>query len=157
MKRSVGKKNQLRWICHGHQIENVTALERAWREMTTVTGMAAGTTVFLSLLEQGAHVVSTDSMYGPTRVVLETIFKKLGTELMFVDTSNLSHIENAVRPSTRIIYLETPANPTMKLSDIRGAAAIAHMHGAVLAADNIFASPFLQPPLNMREISSCTV
>jgi methionine-gamma-lyase len=127
--------------------ENLTALESGWRGMATATGMAAVTTVFLSLLEQGAHVVSTDSVYGPTRVVPETIFKKLGIESMFVDTSNLRQIENAVRPSTRIIYLETPANPTMKLSDIAGAASIAHRHGAVLAVDNTFASPFLQRPL----------
>jgi methionine-gamma-lyase len=127
--------------------ENLTALESGWRGMATATGMAAVTTVFLSLLEQGAHVVSTDSVYGPTRVVLETIFKKLGIESMFVDTSDLRQIENAVRPSTRIIYLETPANPTMKLSDIAGAASIAHRHGAVLAVDNTFASPFLQRPL----------
>jgi len=127
--------------------ENVTALEGGWRGMATATGMAAVTTVFLSLLEQGAHVVSTDSVYGPTRVVLETILKKLGIESTFVDTSDLRQIENAVRPSTRIIYLETPANPTMKLSDIAGAASIAHRHGAVLAVDNTFASPFLQRPL----------
>jgi methionine-gamma-lyase len=127
--------------------ENMTALESGWRGMATATGMAAVTTVFLSLLEQGTHVVSTDSLYGPTRVVLETIFKKLGIESTFVDTSDLSQIENAVRPSTRIIYLETPANPTMKLSDIAGAASIAHRRGAVLAVDNTFASPFLQRPL----------
>jgi len=127
--------------------KNVTALENGWGGMATATGMAAVTTVFLSLLEQGTHVVSTDSVYGPTRVVLETIFKKLGIESTFVDTSDLSQIENAVRPSTRIVYLETPANPTMKLSDIAGAAAIAHRHGAVLAVDNTFASPFLQRPL----------
>jgi methionine-gamma-lyase len=127
--------------------ENVAALESGSRGMATATGMAAVTTLFLSLLEQGAHVVSTDSVYGPTRVVLETIFKKLGIESTFVDTSDLSQIEDAVRPSTRIIYLETPANPTMKLSDIAGAAAIAHRHGAVLAVDNTFASPFLQRPI----------
>lgn len=129
--------------------ENVTALESGWKGMATATGMAAVTTMFLSLLEQGSHVVSTDSVYGPTRVVLETIFKKLGIESTFVDTSDLSQIEDAVRPSTRIIYLETPANPTMKLSDIAAAAAIAHRHGAVLVVDNTFASPFLQRPLEL--------
>ena len=129
--------------------ENVTALESGWKGMATATGMAAVTTVFLSLLEQGSHVVSTDSVYGPTRVVLERVFRKLGIESSFVDTSDLSQIEAAMRPSTRIIYLETPANPTMKLSDIGGAAAIAHRHTAVLAVDNTFASPFLQRPLEL--------
>jgi methionine-gamma-lyase len=127
--------------------ENIAALENGSRGMATATGMAAITTVFLSLLEKGMHLVSTDSVYGPTRAVLENIFTKFGIESTFIDTSDLHQIKAALRPSTRIIYLETPANPTMKLSDIAGAAAIARRHGAVLVVDNTFASPFLQRPL----------
>lgn len=114
--------------------------------MATATGMAAITTVFLALLEKGAHIVSTDCVYGPTRVVLEGVFAKYGVESTFVDSSDLTQIRDALRPDTRVVYIETPANPTMKISDIAGAAAIAHQHGALLVVDNTFASPFLQRP-----------
>ncbi len=127
--------------------ENVAALENGFKGMATATGMAAITTVFLSLLSKGAHVVSGDCVYGPTRVVLESTLSKFGIESTFVDTSDLEQVRTAVRPNTRIIFLETPANPTMKISDIEGAVKIARRHGAILVVDNTFASPFLQRPI----------
>jgi methionine-gamma-lyase len=127
--------------------ENIASLENGFRGMATATGMAAITTVFLALLEKGAHVVSTDCVYGPTRVVLETVFAKFGVESTFVDSSELAQIQNAIRPNTRVVYLETPANPTMNISDIAGAAAITKNHGALLVVDNTFASPYLQRPI----------
>lgn len=127
--------------------ENIAALEGGFRGMATATGMAAITTVFLSLLEKGAHIVCTDCVYGPTRVVLEGVFAKFGVQSTFVDTSDLRMLRNALRSNTRVVYLETPANPTMKLSDIEGAAMIAHEQSAVLVVDNTFASPFLQRPI----------
>jgi methionine-gamma-lyase len=126
--------------------ENIAALEGGFRGMATATGMAAITTVFLSLLEKGSHIVSTDCVYGPTRVVLEGVFAKFGVESTFVDTSDLRQLRSALRPNTKVVYLETPANPTMKLSDIEGAAIIAHEHHAMLVVDNTFASPYLQRP-----------
>jgi len=127
--------------------ENVAALENGYKGLATATGMAAITTVFMSLLEKGMHVVSSDCVYGPTRVVLETTLARFGVESTFVDTTDLSQIRNTVRPETRVIFLETPANPTMKISDIKGVAAIARLQGAYLVVDNTFASPFLQRPL----------
>ena len=129
--------------------ENVAALENGFKGMATATGMAAITTTFLSFLSKGGHVVSGDCVYGPSRVVLESTFAKFGVESTFVDTSDLENIRNAIRPNTRIIFLETPANPTMKISDIEGAAKIAHRHGAILVVDNTFASPFLQRPIEL--------
>jgi methionine-gamma-lyase len=126
--------------------ENIAALEGGFRGMATATGMAAITTVFLSLLEKGSHIVSTDCVYGPTRVVLEGVFAKFGVESTFVDTSDLRQLRSVLRPNTKVVYLETPANPTMKLSDIEGAAIIAHEHHAMLVVDNTFASPYLQRP-----------
>ena len=126
--------------------ENIAALEGGFRGMATATGMAAITTVFLSLLEQGSHIVSTDSVYGPTRVVLEGVFAKFGVESTFVDTSDLRRLRSALRSNTKVVFLETPANPTIKISDIEGAATIAHEHQATLIVDNTFASPFLQRP-----------
>jgi methionine-gamma-lyase len=126
--------------------ENIAALEGGFRGMGASTGMAAITTVFLALLEKGAHIVCTDSVYGPTRVVLEGIFAKFGVESSFVDTSDLRLLRSALRPNTKVVYLETPANPTIKLTDIEGAATIAHEHSAALVVDNTFASPYLQRP-----------
>ncbi len=126
--------------------DNITALEGGFGGMATASGMAAITTVYLALLEKGAHVVSTDSVYGPTRMVLEKEFTRFCVESTFVDTSNLDEIEKAMTPETRLVYVETPANPTMAITDIRGAADIAHRHNALLMVDNTFASPYLQRP-----------
>jgi methionine-gamma-lyase len=126
--------------------ENVAALEGGYAGMATSSGMAAITTVFLALLEKGAHVVGTNSVYGPTRVVLEKEFSRFGVKATFVDTSILDNIERAFQPDTRLLFVETPANPTMAITDIRGAADIAHRHGALLVVDNTFASPYLQRP-----------
>ena len=137
----------------------LVALENGSHGMATATGMAAITTVFLAYLQQGTHVVSTDCVYGPTRTVLETSFARFGNEVTFVDTADLTHVSAAMRTNTRIVYLETPANPTMKLSDIAGAAAIAHAHGALLVVDNTFASPYIQRPLELGAdivVHSCT-
>jgi len=127
--------------------DNITALEGGFGGMATASGMAAITTVYLALLEKGAHVVSTDSVYGPTRMVLEKEFTRFCVESTFVDTSDLDNIEKAMTPDTRLIFVETPANPTMAITDIRGAADIAHRHNALLVVDNTFASPYLQRPL----------
>ncbi len=129
--------------------DNIAALEGGFAGMATATGMAAITTVYLALLGQGAHVVSTDSVYGPTRMVLEKEFSRFGIEATFVDTSVLDDVRRAMRPNTRMVFIETPANPTMKISDIRATAEIAHQHNALLVVDNTFASPYLQQPLRL--------
>lgn len=126
--------------------ENIAALEGGFKGMATATGMAAITTVFLSLLDKGSHIVSTDCVYGPSRVVLEGVFAKFGVESTFVDTTDLRQLRSALRPNTKVVYIETPTNPTIKLTDIEGAAAIAQEHQAALVVDNTFASPFLQRP-----------
>ncbi|MCL4707874.1 aminotransferase class I/II-fold pyridoxal phosphate-dependent enzyme [bacterium] len=127
----------------------ITTLENGYAGMATASGMAAITTVYLALLGQGAHVVGTDSVYGPTRVVLEKEFSRFGVEATFVDTSNLDNLKRAIRANTRMIFVETPANPTMAVTDIREAAEIAHQHDAIMVVDNTFASPYLQRPLDL--------
>jgi len=127
--------------------ENIAILEKGFAGMATATGMAAVTTVYLALLSQDAHIVATDSLYSASRVVLETEFSRFGVRSTFVDTSDLRNIEQALQPRTEMIYIETPANPTMKITDIRSTAEIAHRQGASLVADNTFASPYLQRPL----------
>jgi methionine-gamma-lyase len=127
--------------------ETLATLEKGYAALATATGMAAITTLFLSLLSQQDHIIASDCLYGPTEVVIDSELPRFGMAATSVDTSNLSAIEQALRPNTRMIYLETPTNPTMKITHIRGAAAIAHQHGALLAVDNTFASPYLQRPL----------
>lgn len=129
--------------------ENVTAMEEGYRGMATASGMAAITTLLLSTLNQGDHVVATDSLYGTTRVLLENELPRFGIHGTFVDTSRLENILQAMeKGKTRLVFIETPTNPTMILTDIRQAAEIAHAHGAIVAVDNTFASPFLQRPLH---------
>lgn len=127
--------------------DNVASLEEGFGGMATATGMAAISTVFMTYLHQSAHVVSTDSVYGSTRVLLEMELPRFGAQATFVDTSDLEKIRKALRPETCMVYLETPTNPTMILTDIEAAAQIAHQAGAILVVDNTFASPYLQRPL----------
>lgn len=124
----------------------VSELEGGYAGLGTATGMAAITTIYLSLLQQGDHIVGTDSVYGPTRMVVEKEFTRYGVESTFVDTSRLENLKNAMQPNTKVVYIETPANPTMSITDIQAAADIAHSQDALLVVDNTFASPYLQRP-----------
>lgn len=126
--------------------ECVAALEGGCGALAVATGMAAVSTVFLSFLKAGDHIVSTDTVYGPTRLILEQEFSRLGVTATFVDTSDMSKAEAAFRPETKVLYLETPANPTLKISDLAAGARLAHGRGAKLVVDNTFASPMLQRP-----------
>lgn len=126
--------------------ENIASLENGFAGMATSSGMAAINTIFLALLDRNSHVVSTACVYGPTRMVLEKEYIRYGVEATFVDSSNPEHIKAAIKPNTRLVFIETPANPTMEITDIRSAADIAHRHDIPLAVDNTFASPYLQRP-----------
>ncbi|MEW6337285.1 MAG: trans-sulfuration enzyme family protein [Acidobacteriota bacterium] len=122
-------------------------LEGGCGAVATSSGMAAVTTAAIALLGQGAHVVSTAAVYGPSRGLLEDHLGRFGVGASFVDTSDVANIERALRPETRMVYVESPANPSMQVTDIAAAARVAHDHGALLVVDNTFASPFLQQPL----------
>lgn len=129
--------------------ESVAELERGRGAVATSSGMGAVNTVYMAFLGQGAHVVSTASVYGPSRVLMEKHYARFGVQATFVDTSDLDNLRHAMRPETRLVYVESPANPTMQVTDIRGAAQIAHERGCLLAVDNTFASPYLQRPLDL--------
>ncbi len=126
---------------------NIATQERGFRGMATATGMAAITTLYTAFLDKAAHVVCTDTVYGPSRVALETIFARFGVESSFVDTSDTGNLYRAIRPNTKLIFIETPANPTIKITDIRRSAEIAHERNIPLVVDNTFASPYLQRPI----------
>ncbi|HKJ02739.1 MAG TPA: aminotransferase class I/II-fold pyridoxal phosphate-dependent enzyme [Longimicrobiales bacterium] len=129
--------------------ESVALLEEGAGGVATSSGLGAVTTLYLALLGEGAHMVSTASVYGPSRGLVEKHLSRFGTRATFVDTSDLERLRAAMRPDTRLVYVESPSNPAMQVTDIAGAAAIAHEHGALLAVDNTFASPYLQKPLEL--------
>lgn len=127
----------------------IAELEGGAGALAAATGMAAVQTVYFALLEQGAHVVATDAVYGPSRLVLETEYRRFGVSATFVDSSDIANVARAMRPETRLVYVESPANPTMAVTDLAACAKIAHDHGALLCVDNTFASPLLQRPLEL--------
>ncbi len=126
--------------------EAIAGLEGGFAGLATASGMAAVTTVFMTFLGQGEHMVGTDCVYGPSRVVVEKEFSRFGVEYDFVDTSDPEAVRKSMKPNTKLVYIETPANPTIKLSDIQTCADIAHESGAVLVVDNTFMTPALQQP-----------
>ncbi len=127
--------------------EAIASLEGGHAALATGSGMAAIATVLFTYLEAGAHLVGTDCVYGPSRVIVERHFRRFGVQSTFVDTSDLAQVRAAIRPDTRLLYVETPENPTIRLTDIRGCAEIAREHGLLLVVDNTFATPVLQRPL----------
>lgn len=127
----------------------VASLENGYDGIATSSGMAAVSTVYMALLANNAHIVSHNAVYGPARGILETIFPKFGVKSTFVDATEMANIENAILPETRMIYIETPANPTIDIIDIKKAAEIAHNHNIPLVVDNTFCSPYLQQPLDL--------
>ncbi|HPF69659.1 MAG TPA: PLP-dependent aspartate aminotransferase family protein [Candidatus Krumholzibacteria bacterium] len=126
---------------------NIATLEGGCGGLAAASGMAAVNMVYLSFLGQGTHVVGTEALYGPSRMILETEYTRFGVASTFVDTANPENVAKAMRPDTKLVYVETPANPTLKLTDLKACAEIAHAAGALLAVDNTFASPYLQNPL----------
>lgn len=127
----------------------VAALEGGHKALGCASGMAAIHTVFAALLKAGDHVVCSSIVYGPTVTLLSTIMSKFGVETTFVDTADTEAIGRAMRPETRILYVETPANPTLSITDLKAAAEIAHSNNALLVVDNTFLSPALQRPIEM--------
>jgi len=130
-------------------LENAVAeLEGGYRGVACGSGMGAVTTVYIALLGAGSHIVSHNAIYGPARAVVETIFEKFGVENTYVNTNNLNEVKNAIRPNTKLIYTETPANPTIGITDIQALADIAHEKDIPLCVDNTFCSPHLQKPFD---------
>lgn len=129
--------------------ECIADLEGGCGAIANATGMAAVSTVFLALLRTGDHVVGTHPVYGPSRGLLDKYFTRFAITSTFVPTGDLSAIAAAIRPETRLIYVETPANPTLDLVDLAAVAEIAHAAGIPLVVDNTFAGPHLQRPLDL--------
>ncbi len=126
----------------------LASLELAEYCLAFSSGMGASTTAML-LLKQGDQVVSTRDVYGGTYRLFRRVFKDFGLTFSFVETSDLGEIERAMTKRTRLVWIESPTNPLLRITDIKGAAKLAHRHGALCLVDNTFASPFFQRPLSL--------
>jgi cystathionine beta-lyase/cystathionine gamma-synthase len=125
----------------------VADLESGSAGFAFASGLAAISTI-LECLDQGAHIVATDDIYGGTRRLFTRVRNRsAGIAVSFVDLSDLAAIEKAIRPETKMIWVETPTNPLLKLADLRAIADLARRRGIIAVADNTFASPYLQRPL----------
>jgi len=129
--------------------ENIAELEHGCGGIATSSGMGAVCTVYMALLEAGSHMISTASVYGPSRGLMENDFARFGVQSTYVNTSNLAEVRAAFRPNTKLVYIESPSNPAMQVTDIEAVSAIAHEHGCLVVVDNTFASPYLQLPLDL--------
>ncbi|WP_432285667.1 cystathionine gamma-synthase [Aminobacter sp. BA135] len=127
----------------------IADLESGSAGFAFASGLAAIGTV-LELLDAGAHIVATDDIYGGTFRLLERVRKRTaGLQVSFVDFTNLAAVEAAIRPETRMLWVETPTNPLLRVVDLEGVAAIAKRRGILSVADNTFCSPYLQRPLEL--------
>ena len=125
----------------------VAALEGGFGGVAVSSGMAAVNTVYMAFLSQGKHLVAHNSLYGPSRGVMESIYPKYGVESTFVDATDVENVKNAIKENTALIYLETPANPTMGIMDIEAICKLAHERNIPVCVDNTFCSPYLQQPI----------
>jgi cystathionine gamma-lyase/cystathionine beta-lyase/cystathionine gamma-lyase/homocysteine desulfhydrase len=126
---------------------NLAAIENGRAAFAFASGMAAIGAV-MTLLEAGDHVVVTDNTYGGTWRLFERVLRRSRLEFTYADTSDLGAIEQAMRPATKMLFLETPTNPVLRLTDLAAACELAHRHGACVVVDNTFASPCLQRPID---------
>lgn len=127
--------------------DRMAALEGAEAAFATASGMAAVHAALMSQLRAGDHVVAARALFGSCLYIVETLCPRFGIEVTLVDGTDLSQWREAMRPETRLAFLETPSNPTLEIIDLSGVAAIAHERGARLVVDNVFATPMFQRPL----------
>ncbi len=125
----------------------VAKLEKAYGGIAVCSGMAAVNTIYMGLLNQGDHMIGSEAVYGPSRVVMEKQWSRFGVEATFVDTSDIEKVKQAIKPNTKVLYIETPANPTMCITDLKACVELAHQHGILVVVDNTFSSPVLQRPI----------
>ncbi len=129
--------------------ERMMALEGAEDARATASGMAAISTALQCAVKAGDHVVAARALFGSCRYIIETVLGRAGVACTLVDGRDLDQWRAAVRPETRLFFLESPTNPTLELVDIAAVAEIAHAAGAVLVVDNVFATPLQQKPLEL--------
>ena len=126
--------------------ENFASLESGTSAHVFASGMAA-ITALCTMMKSGDHVVCSDNMYGGTTRLFNQILTRYGLEFTYVDTSDANNVDKAIRPTTKLVHIETPTNPMLALTDIAAVARICHSHGVELSVDNTFMSPYFQRPI----------
>lgn len=130
--------------------EKIALLEGGEAAMATASGMGAITSAFWTALKAGDHVVAADTLYGCTFAYLNHGLTRYGVDVTFVDVRDPENVRKAMRPNTKVVYLESPANPTMAIADIEAISAIAHqVDGCLVFVDNTYCTPYLQRPLEL--------
>lgn len=129
--------------------QRLALMEKGERCLAFSSGMAAIMAVGMGLLKSGDHVVCSRSVFGNTVLMFQNYFGKFGVETDFVDLTDPSAWEAAIKPTTRFLFLETPSNPLIEIADIKAIADIAHQHDCLLIVDNVFCTPILQKPLEL--------
>ncbi|NOX77262.1 MAG: O-succinylhomoserine sulfhydrylase [Gammaproteobacteria bacterium] len=129
--------------------QRLAAMEGGERCVGTASGMGAILTTCLGTLKAGDHIVSSRAIFGTTVVLFNKILARFGIETTFVPQADLSQWEAAIRPNTRMLFLETPSNPITEIADVKALAALAHAHDCHLVVDNCFCTPALQKPLQL--------
>ena len=129
--------------------KNMAVLERGVAGYAFASGMAATTALTHLLLKQGDHAICSENVYGGTFRLFDKIVRHYGVEFSYVTTSDPEAVRNALRPNTRMLFIETPTNPVMAISDIRALSDIAHANNTRVVVDNTFMSPYFQRPLEL--------
>lgn len=127
----------------------LASLENAEYGLVFSSGLAAESTVLLALLNPGDHIVAFDDLYGGTKRLFNQVFSNFGFEITYVDATDTSLVEKAIKPNTKLVWIESPSNPLLKLSDIKAISAITRKRGLILVVDNTFLSPYFQKPLDL--------
>src|SRR4051794_13448983 len=127
--------------------KNMAVLERGVAGYAFASGMAATTALTQLLLKQGDHAICSENVYGGTFRLFDKIVRHYGVEFTYVNTSDLSNVEKAMRPNTQMVFIETPTNPLMSITDIRSVSEIAHRQNCRVVVDNTFMSPYFLRPI----------
>jgi cystathionine gamma-lyase len=127
----------------------LATLENARYGLVFSSGLAAETTILLSLLKSGDHIIAFDDLYGGTKRLFNHIFNEYDISAAFIDLTDASLLEKAIQSNTRLVWIESPSNPLLKVCDIKAIATVAHKHHLLVVVDNTFLSPYFQQPLNL--------
>jgi cystathionine gamma-lyase len=129
--------------------EKLASLENANYGLAFTSGLAAASNILLSLVKPGDHIVAFDDLYGGTKRLINQVFGNFKFEVSYVDASDSRNVEKAIQDNTKIVWLESPTNPLLKLSDIKAISNITRKRGVRLVVDNTFLSPYFQKPLDL--------
>lgn len=129
--------------------EKLASLENATYGLAFSSGLAAESTILLSLLKPGDHIVAFDDLYGGTKRLFNHVFSNFGFEVSYVDATDAAEVEKGIQSHTKLVWIETPSNPLLKLCDIKAVSDITRKYGLILVVDNTFLSPYFQKPLDL--------